>query len=639
MPTTERGVRIRAERAAWRRRRRAGRGGGYEYHVSSLPDTARAALRAATDLDPSATARSVASVEPPAACPPIATRDLCPVVQASAGLFYSAGRARDLWARFDRLPDRLKARARRRLAAIEAAAALEAAGMTRRDAFAHAAREHGCSARNLWRLHGAVAGHDRADWLPLLAPAHRGRAATSEVSVEAWDYFRADYLRLEQPTAQGCYERLERAAAARGWTVPAIKTLMRKLTREIARPAIILARQGAEDLKRAYPAQERDRSVFRALEAVNADGHRFDVFVKWPDGEIARPLMVAWQDLLSGKILAHRVDRTENADLVRLSFGDVVEELGIPGSAYLDNGRGFASKWMTGRMAHRFRFKILPEEPAGILTTLLGADNVHWTTPYHGQAKPIERAFRDMCEYVAKHPALAGAYTGNKPDAKPENYGSRAVPLAEFLALLEQEIAAHNARLGRRGGVCNGRSFDQVFSESYERSAIKKATAEQRRLFLLAAEGVSGSRVDGSVHLGDNRYWSEALAQYAGRPLVVRFDPQALHGLVHCYTPDGRFVAEAPCVQAAGFNDTAAAREHARNRKVWMRAAREQLGAERRMSAIEAAGKLPAPPAPAAKPESKVVRPVFGRKARHEEDVDVDNALARAIAGMKPDCL
>jgi transposase InsO family protein len=544
-----------------------------------------------------------------------------------------------LWARFDRLPERAKARARCRLAALDAAAALEAAGMTRRDAFAHAAAANGCSVRNLWRWHGAVAGHDRADWLPLLAPAHRGRAATAEVSAEAWDYFRSDYLRPEQPCAQACYARLNSAASPRGWTVPALKTLMRRLEREVPRPAIILARQGADALKRAYPAQQRDRSVFRALEAVNADGHKFDVFVRWPSGEIARPVALVWQDLLSGMILSHRVDRTENADLVRLAFGDVVEAYGIPAHAYLDNGRGFASKWMTGRMTHRFRFKVMPEEPAGILTTLLGPDGVHWCTPYQGQAKPIERAFRDLCEYVSRHPALAGAYTGNKPDAKPENYGSRAVPLDEFLALLTQEIAAHNARAGRRGGVCQGRSFHQVFAESYQNAPIKKATAEQRRLFLLAAEGVSGSRVDGSVHLGDNRYWSEPLAQYAGKPLVVRFDPQQLHGAVYCYTPDGRYIGSAPCVQAAGFNDTQAAREHARSRKHWMRAQRDALAAERRMSAIEVAAKLPATPAPAAPPQSKVVRPVFGRKARHDAEVDVDNALARAIAGMKPDCL
>ena len=305
---------------------------------------------------------------------------------------------------------------------------------------------------------------------------------------EAWEYFKADYLRNEAPAAERVHERLARAAAEHGWTFPSVATFVRRIKREIPRPVQILARQGMDALKRAYPAQERDRSVFRALEAVNADGHRFDVFVKWPDGEIGRPVMVAWQDLYSGKIVAYRVDKTENTDAVRLSFGDLVEHHGIPEHAYLDNGRAWASKWMTGGMATRYRFKVKEEEPLGLLTALLGKDNVHWTTPYHGQAKPIERALRDFCESVAKHPALAGAYTGNKPDAKPENYGSRAVPIDLFLTVLVQEIAAHNARKGRRSAVCQGRSFDETFNESYARGPVKKATAEQRRLWLLAAE-------------------------------------------------------------------------------------------------------------------------------------------------------
>ncbi len=529
-------------------------------------------------------------------------------IPLAAGVFSSHDRAA-LWAAFDRKPEKQKAVARQRLAALDAALTLISHDVARKTAFAEAAGAHDFSAASVYRWYRDVRGYDRAGWLPLLAPGHAGRTVVAECSPEAWDYFKADYLRSERPASAACYERLQRAAKVHGWTVPALRTIERRIDREIPRPVILLAREGAEALKRAYPAQERDRSVFHALEGVNADGHRFDVFAKWPDGEIGRPCLVAWQDLLSGKILSRRVDKTENTDAVRLSFGDVVERYGVPGHAWLDNGRAWASKWMTGGMKNRYRFKVLDEEPVGILTAMLGAENVHWTTPYHGQAKPIERAWRDFCEYVAKHPALAGAYTGNKPDAKPENYGSRAVPIELFMTILDQEIAAHNARAGRRSAVCNGRSFDQVFDESYARAPIRKATAEQRRLWMLAAESAS-SRQDGSITLATdrrNRYWSPELADHAGEQLIVRFDPQTLHDRVYIYTTDGRFITEAQCIEAAGFNDTEAAREHSRARNQFKRAARTQLDAERRMDALEAAKFLPSP-VPAADPEAGVVR-------------------------------
>src|SRR5690606_22712602 len=127
---------------------------------------------------------------------------------------------------------------------------------------------------------------------------------------------------------------------------------------------------------------------------------------------------------------------------------------------------------------------------AGILTQL--GVKVHWTTPYHGQSKPIERAWRDLCEEIAKHPECAGAYTGNSIAAKPENYGSRAMPIEQFRNLVHREIVRHNRRPGRTGGNCRGRSFAETFAESFERDGVASpASPAQSRLLLLAAEGVT----------------------------------------------------------------------------------------------------------------------------------------------------
>ncbi|MGG2352518.1 transposase domain-containing protein, partial [Salmonella enterica] len=80
----------------------------------------------------------------------------------------------------------------------------------------------------------------------------------------------------------------------------------------------------------------------------------------------------------------------------------------------------------------RFRFKIREEEPTGLLTSL--GIGVHWAIPFHGQSKPIERAWLDLTDRIARHPFVAGAYTGRNPTKKPENYGSRVIPWAEFVA-------------------------------------------------------------------------------------------------------------------------------------------------------------------------------------------------------------
>ncbi|MDF1566230.1 MAG: transposase domain-containing protein [Deltaproteobacteria bacterium] len=610
LPGTTRGITLRARRESWQSRQRKARGGGLEYHLDSLPAVTQACLARRSS--------SEGAAEPEAS---------------------PESRRADLWRRFERATDRRKEDGARRAHLLDELEELIAEGKTVTAAVDELGERHGI-ARGTWhRWRRQVRGLHRSDWMAALLPRWRGNPARAECSPEAWDAFKADYLRLERPAASACYERLQRLAGHEDWTVPSLPALLRRLRAELPRPVLVLARQGEEALARTYPAQQRDHSVFDALEAVNADGHRFDVFARWPDGTIHRPMMVAWQDIYSGKILSYRVDQTEHAGSVRLAFGDLVERWGIPSHAYLDNGRGFAAKVITGGTATRYRFTVKAEDPAGLLTSL--GVQVHWATPYHGQAKPIERAFRDLCEYVAKHPAFAGAYTGNNPQAKPENYQSRAVPLEVFLRVLDQEIKAHNTREGRRSTVCAGRSFDATFAESYLASTVRKASAAQRRLWLLAAEAVRASTVDGSLRLANNRYWSEEVAALAGQKLIVRFDPERLHETVHVYTLSGDYVGEAPCVLAVGFADQDAAREHAKAKRSRRRAVKEQRDAERRLDVLELAGRLPEleddpDPAPAA---VELVHPRLTAAfipARSEEELEEeqeqrDAAFKRAV--------
>lgn len=602
LPTSRQAVQQLADARGWQRadlagtgwRPRAGRGGGVEYHISLLPAAAQAVLMLR---------------EKPASATPAKGK----VADRNAR-----------WAWFERLPEKKQAVARERLEALDAVETLVVHGEKRTEAMHTVARLRGIRLSTLYAWFKLVDLVPRHDWLAHLAPHHAGRAgARAECPAEAFEMLKADWLRPEKPTFSACWRRLEGTAAERGWQLPAARTMERRL---LALPTAVrvLARDGADKLKRLIPAQQRDRGELHALQVVNADGHKWDVFVKWPNGDIARPIMLAFQDVHSGKVLAWRVDRSENRETFRLCFGDMVEQWGIPDACVLDNSRTFASKWMTGGTPNRFRFKVKDDEPTGIMT-MLGID-IHWATPFSGQSKPIERAFRDFAGDAAKHPAFAGAYTGNKPDAKPENYASTAVPLDSFLAVIGQEIAAHNARTGRTGGVALGRSFDQVFAESYARAPIRQASAHQRRLWLLAAERQLASRTDGSLTLLGNRYWNEFLHGHRGEHLTVRFDPELLQQPLHVYRTDGEYLGAAECIEAVGFLDAGAARRHAQARKAWMRGVKLQLDAERSMNIQDVAAMLPAGDLPAfgngaarpgaeAAPEPKVVRPVFGSGA------------------------
>lgn len=619
LPASRRGVALHAEAMGWAApeaegrgwRQRAGRGGGLEFHISLLPLAAQAKLRLLAN-------------------PPDAR---------GAALERLADTA--AWSAFEALPAARQARARDRLAVLDAVAALVSTGTSKVAAVQLVAAERGVARSQLYEWLKLVEGAAREHWLPRLAPRHQGsagRRAACDDDAMAW--LRSAWLSPSRPTVEQCLRDLARKAAAEGWPLPSNATLRRRID-AIPRNVATYHREGEDVAARLYPAQRRDRSMLHAMQWLNADGHKFDVFVRWEDGSVGRPMGVVFQDLYSGKLLSCRLAKSENGDTFRLAFGDVVERFGIPGAVTIDNTLAAANKTMSGGIAHRFRFKKRAEEMLGVFP-LLGVE-VHWAKPYSGQSKPIERAFGDFARDVSRHPAFEGAYTGNRPENKPWNHGERAVPIAEFQAVLAQRLAEHNARPGRQAANCRGRSFDETFDASYATAPIARATEAQRRLFLLAAEAVR-VRGDATVHLFRNRYHDAALIDLVGSDVGVRFDPDHLHQPVAIYRPDGSFVCAAECILNTGFGDSEAARANARAKQMRRKGLRLQAAAERTLDAAQLARDLAALPAPeSAGPAPAVIRPVFGRgntaaalkpmtHNREEEDARLVAAVERANA-------
>jgi hypothetical protein len=592
LPTTTRGVLDVAAREGWAQglcevrgplaRPRRGRGGGTEYHVSLLPEAARTRLAA-----------------PAAATPERLDRD-------------------SMWIRWERLPDGFKARARTRLEIVERIEALERGGLRRARAVDEVVRQvlrearaggvepevSSCGTIYAWlkRIDG-VAAHDRAAYL---APDYAGRTVTAQLPHDAFELYKADYLRQSRPTHAACYRNLQRMAADRGWNLPSAKTLQRRLDAEVPMPVQTLCRKGQEAVAHAFPHLERDRSSITPMQIGNLDGHTWDVRVQWPDGTISRPHSLAVQDIASGKVLAIRHDMTLNHHLVRLALGDTFREFGLFETLVMDNGRENNALAIAGGQIRNRWARTPEEEPAGLLK-LLNVKAV-FATPYWGQAKPVERAFRDFAHGIAKTAAFEGAYTGHNPVSKPENYGERAIPLAEFDAIVRREIAFHNARLGRRGAGMNGRSFDQVFAEGVARRPARRVTPEQLRLCLLSSRPVSMDQKDHSVRVEGHRYWSPDLGAIKPQKVIVRFDPEAYDRPAYVYSLDGRLLAEAQRIAAGSFDrhsDAQAQRARVRDHK---RAVRQLAEATKRLQAADVEAAIAAvSPAPSIPTDDRVV--------------------------------
>lgn len=516
--------------------------------------------------------------------------------KAYPDLFLPASRVqekRDLLAaarrEFEAASDAKRARATRNADALKARDGLVKGGMSIDDASKLVAAQYGVNRSTIYEWARKVDAIAPKDYAAMLLPRQAGGvklAGRCAIHDATWLFFRTAYLRPARIDFATCYRQTVIEAHNKGWPMPpSLFAFRRKLERDVSQMEQVLAREGVDAVRARWPSQMRDRSHFAAMEALNADGHKLDVFVRTPcRTRIVRPMLIGWQCLYSAKIVGWRLSETESSDAIRLSYMDTTA-YGVGKLVWFDNGRGFAAKAMTAGSVNRFRFRVKQEDVEGIFSQL-GVE-VHFTQPFNGRAKPIERAWRDLASSISKHPICEGAYTGPNPDAKPENYGTKALEWDAMQALCKAQIDEHNARVGRKGGTANGRSFDQVFAESYAKTTPLYLSDSQKRQLLLQSQPVTVSRTEMSVMLHRNKYWSTELLAWMGKRIVLRVDPDNLQQGAYAYTETGKFIAPLECMAPVGFNDVAAAKQYARAKRMWVRAAKDALKAQNLMSLAE----------------------------------------------------
>lgn len=605
MPRTKRGINNRAN--SWRcqpgcARRKTGRGGGWEYLWKVLPLAAqRKLLRDAEG--------------------PMQKPDTSPD-----------------WAFFDALPDNAKAVARKRLAAVTEIDDLHRAGMTLVAAADAVAQSLSVSQRTVFNWRSMLEGVPQEHRLAALAPRHRAtKRKRKPINQPFFRFFKSDYLRDKAITFQVAYEHSLEFARKEGINdIPPLHTCRRRYQEDVPKQVEVLCREGVHALKRLYPHQERSRQSMCAMEAIQADYHKLDLFVDWPGEEKPqRPQIVVFSDIYSGKILAWRMSLHPNAETVRLCFGDVVRQHGLPEHVLMDNGREFAAKILTGGVETRYRFKDKDDDMLGLFPQL--GIELHWASPAWGQAKPIERAFLDLTRRIPTHPALHGAQSGNDPRKKTDVYGTKPAEVEAVLAVVGQVIRDHNARPDRRTETAFHRSFDEVFNASYKTAVPRVATEEQQRLWLMAAEPVMAKRTNGELKVYGNRFWSEWMLNIAGQRVVARFDPDDLHQPVHVYDLDGRYLGEAPLVERGDFLKKSDAKEHGRKRNQFMKATRDAKRLHKELTAKEIAARMSTPSQPISPenlPKADVVKLVPPHE-RAPKSPRVSHDQAAAVTQLK----
>lgn len=493
-----------------------------------------------------------------------------------------------------------------------------------------AADAAGESTASLRRWHSAVKNLAFRDWAPALAPAWGKGRPKIGLSKEAMQFIVREWGCQSQPSLGPIYRRAKKEAERQGWVLPSYKTVLRRIN-AIPAPQRAWLREGDKGIDRFVPPLKRDYSKLRLHEIWCSDGRKADVFCVWPDGDIGRPILLAWQELKTRKVLGWAIGRTESAELARTAFGAAAKRSNaVPEFAYLDNGRAYASKALTGGQATRNRFKISADDPIGVLT-LFGVE-VIWATPYNGRAKPIESFWNTIAE-AERCAAFAGSWCGNRPEAKPEEFDGKPIPIGAYISLVRETIDEKNA-LPHRGDSMDGRSPNELYAELIATSPVNAPTARDLHMCLAAVERVTLDRKSLSVMVHGNRYWCEEVARLDHRgPYQARYNPDDLSEPIALYDR-AKFICEVPLWREGEFRNQAAAKDYARAKRGFKRAERDSAVALQAMERSRRSWEQDTPTMPSIvsgdgpkSPAAKVVR-----MRRPALELPVDRSSLRSTA-------
>lgn len=485
-------------------------------------------------------------------------------------------------------------------------------------------------------LYNWKAAHKREGLLGLVdGRAIKGEeAAASKEADPFFEEVKANWLTQTGLGVPVCHRMAMATAARQGWTFRSLRATYRFINKFAAENphAVILHREGEEAFKNLSARHiTRDYSELASNEIWNADHHQFDVLVQvstrldTASGEMVptftRPWLSAWQDLRSRKFVGWIVRATDpNTDAIIESLRLACLAHGVPQRVYTDNGKDFDSQALTGqtkrqRWENRRIHVAHDQQQLGGIYGALGVEHIHaW--PYHGQSKPIERAFRTVCERFDK---TFDTYCGSNAQERPEQLPAmlkkgRAPTLEQFVEQFATwlEVDYHQR-------IHTGDSMDTTPAQAWEANLRQKRVAPAEVLEILLQRRI------GPVKVGQNGvsfkgiwFGQYELASWFGQDVYLTIDNKQLQS-VNVWKADGRFLVTARANLRVSAAATPAVlgeviKEQKRENKIVRDAARlrPRIHMDRTDRLNEAAGlaaaALPAAPADAPPPSLVPIR-------------------------------
>ena len=368
----------------------------------------------------------------------------------------------------------------------------------------------------------------------------RGGYTKGQTSIpdDAWDYFYSLYMTQQKRGVQICYDYTKKEYP----DIPSVYAFHRKV-KKIPEHVLIYYRKGENALRDVLPSMDRDKTDIESNDIWFSDHHRVDVFTLTEDGsKLCRLWLTVFFDARSNKVISYTCRNADpDAAVIKQTMKKGMEMHGIPRELYFDNGKDYRSK-------------VFQQDFPLSLVHQLGIGNIY-ATPYHGQAKTVERFFKTFEERFGK---MFPAYTGKDAKNRPEQMRvsdrkimAYATTIEVFLAALDNYMEDYNHTPSRGKGM-EGKSPDEVY---YQNLSVKREITDRKALSLLCGTFDTRTVHKNGITFRNRDYWNKKLLPLFKKKVIINYDSENMDAL-NIFDEDMRAICVADAKVKTPFRNT-----------------------------------------------------------------------------------
>ena len=356
---------------------------------------------------------------------------------------------------------------------------------------------------------------------------------------QAWEYFYALYMNESKPSMQRCYDLTLRTYE----NIPSLKTFSRKL-KTIPELVFIRYREGEKAFNDSLPSMIRSRLDIKSNDIWFSDHHLMDVAVTNKYGKVVRPWLTVFYDARSNKVISYILrDKSADSDVIKQCLKKGIINNGIPKELYFDNGKDY-------------REKSFDKNFSAALVNKLGIQMIY-ATPYHGQAKTVERWFRTLEERFCKFfPTYLGRDAKQRPEKMKKTFKQiEKEGLAPDIKVFEEKLALYIDEYNdtpSKGRDMEKKPPNQVYIENLEN---KLELRDFKELDIICGSYDTRTVGKNGISYEGRTYYSQELLKYYKQKVYINYSPDNLDEL-HIFTMDMKYICLAKTKLVTAFRHT-----------------------------------------------------------------------------------